>query len=126
MDTTNYPALAALIKHCEELRDCLDRFIERVEDDELTEQEISRVKVYLAVAADPLVDAKPGETFCNGAQRFYAEKPWERIEIDFSNYECDRARAEEEQAQEAEDLRQQDLADYWQMTAGSLATSNGY
>jgi SpoVK/Ycf46/Vps4 family AAA+-type ATPase len=47
------------------------------------------------------------------------EVNWDAIELEIQQ--------EQQQEQlEAEELQRQDLADYWQSTAGSLTTSNGH
>jgi 5-methylcytosine-specific restriction endonuclease McrA len=119
MNTTDYPAIAALIEHCQELQEHLEKFLKKVEDDTLTRKDIKRLKTFLTVADYPGLEIEP-------CQYVYGEKVWNQANLEISNYECDRDRAEEEEAQYAEELHQQDLADYWQLTAGSLATSNGH
>lgn len=57
-----------------------------------------------------------------GLQFIYTSMPkvnWEAIESEIEQQQ-------EEQKLEAENLQRQDRADYWQSTAGSLATSNGH
>lgn len=118
MDTTDYPAIAALIEHCEELQEVIEEFLGKVNDDELAQKDLKRLKIFLDVADRPSFKVTDREYI-------YGKEVWEQVNREISDCECERDRAEEEQAQQAEKLRQQDLADYWQMTAGSLATSNG-
>lgn len=111
--------MAALIEHCKELQEVIEEFLGKINDDELAQKDLKRLKTFLAVADYPSFKVADHEYI-------YGKEVWTRLELEISDCECERDRAEEEQAQYAEELRQQDLADYWQMTAGSLATSNGY
>lgn len=111
MNTTDYPAIAALIEHCQELQEHLEKFLEKVEEDNLTQKDLKRLKTFLTVADYPGLELEP-------CKYVYGEEVWTRVELEISDYECDRDRAEEEQAQEAKELQRQDLADYWQEIIG--------
>ena len=98
----NYPALESLLEHVEELQDFLSSFLINTSEDGLSEAEISRLHVHLKVASWPDIAGCQSE-----------KASWEQITREIKDYENERDEASSEAEKYWQQVRQQDLADYY-------------